>query len=119
MDNELVLSVDKGLEATLKNSHASFIQMSRKDFLSIQQRFIRMQSMVYKSEELELTCGESQVTYHSLCYIRTKNKPTQCYAASTTFRVPPSEFLGVRKNARFYNGLSPIKANSLKNRVHY
>ena len=31
----------------------------------MQQRFIRMRSMVYKSEELELTCGESQVSYHS------------------------------------------------------
>ena len=42
--------------------------MSRKDFLSLQQRFIRMRSMVYKNKELELTCGESRVTYHSLCY---------------------------------------------------
>ena len=90
----MVPSVAKRLEATLKNSHASFIQISRKDFLSIQQRFIRMRSMVYKSEELELTCGESQVTFYSLCYIITKKKPTQYYAASTTFRVPPSEFMG-------------------------
>ena len=119
MDNELVPSVDKGSEATLKNSHASFIQISRKDFLSIQQHFIRMRSIVYKTEELELTCGESQVTYHSLCYIRTKNKPTLYYAASTTFLVPPSEFWEIKKNARFYTGLSPTKANSRRKRIHY
>ena len=53
--------------------------------------------MVYKSEELKLTCGESQVTYHSLCYKRTKNKPTQYYVASTNFRVPPLGFLGVKE----------------------
>ena len=68
MDNGLVLSVDSVLEATLKNSNASFIKISRKEFLSIQKRFIRMRSMVYKSEELELACGESEVMYHSLLY---------------------------------------------------
>ena len=114
MDNELVPSVDKGLEATLKNSHASFIQMSRKDFLSIQQRFIRTGSMVYKSEELELTCGESQVSYHSLCYIRTKNKPTQYYSASKTFRVPPSEFLGDKEERQILQWFITRKGEFLK-----
>ena len=90
MDDELVLSVDSVLETTLKNSYAT----SRKEFLSIQELFIRMRSMVCKSEELELACGESEVRYRSLCYIRAKNKPTRYYVASTTFRVTPSEFLG-------------------------
>ena len=111
MDNELVPSVDKGLETTLKNSHASFIQMSRKDFLSIQQRFIRM---VYKSEKLELTCGESQVSYHSLCYIRTKNKPTQYYAARTTFPVPPSKFLGDKEERQILQWFITHKGAFLK-----
>ena len=30
----------------------------------------------------------------SFCYIRTKDKPTQYYAARTTFPFPPLEFLG-------------------------
>ena len=94
MNNEPVLSVDSVLETTLKNNNASFIKMSRKEFLSIQEVFIRMRSMVYKSEELGLACGESEVTYNSLCYIKAKNKPTQYYAACTTFRIPTSEFLG-------------------------
>ena len=104
MTNSYRQLISKGLEATLKNIHASFIQISRKEFLS-SQRFIRMRSMVYKSEELELTCRESQVKCHSLCYVRTKNKPKLYYAASTTFRIPPSEL------ERFYTGLAPIKAN--------
>ena len=114
MDNELVPSVDKGLEATLKNSHASFIQISRKDFLSIQQRFIRMRSMVYKNAELELTCGESQVSYHSLCYIRNTNKPTQYYATSTTFPVPPSEFLGDKEERQILQWFITHKGKFLK-----
>ena len=61
MDNELVLSVDSVLETTLKNNNALFIKMSRKKFLSIQGLFIRLRSMAYKSQELELACGESEV----------------------------------------------------------
>ena len=61
MFNELLLSgtCNSVLETTLKNNNASFIKMSRKESLSIQELFIRMRSMVYKSEELELACGES------------------------------------------------------------
>ena len=77
LDNGLVLLVDSVLEATLKNSNASFKNISRKEFLSIQRRFICMLSMVYKSEELEFACGEIEVTYHSLSYVRANNKPTQ------------------------------------------
>ena len=65
MDDELVLSVDSVLKTTLKNSNATFIKMSRKEFPSIQELFVRMWSMVY----------------------------------------------------RFFNGLSPIKANSCENRI--
>lgn len=114
MDNGLVLSVDSVLEATLKNSNASFIKISRKEFLSIQKRFIRMRSMVYKSEELELACGESEVMYHSLCYIRANNKPTQYYAASTTFRVPPSEVLGDKEKCQILQWFITHKGKFLR-----
>ena len=59
-----------------------------------------MRSMVYKSQELELACGESEVTYYSLCYIGAKNKPMQYYATCTTFRVPPSEYLGGKEECQ-------------------
>jgi len=99
----------------LKNIHASFIQISRKEFLS-SQRFIRMRSMVYKSEELELTCRESQVKCHSLCYIRTKNKPKLYYAAITTFRIPPSELESqILHWFSTHKGQSPKEQNTLSN----
>lgn len=107
--------INKWLEATLKNIDASFIQISRKEFLS-SQRFIRMRSMVYKSEELELTCRESQVKSHSLCYIRTNNKPKLYYAASTTFRIPPSELEGQTLHwFSTHKGQSPKEQNTLSN----
>ena len=50
--------------------------------------------MVYKSEELELACGESEVMYHSLWYIRANNKPTQYYACKYDFPRPTVRIFG-------------------------
>lgn len=97
-----------------ENKRTFLTDMSRKEFLSIQKRFIRLRSMVYKSEELELACRESEVMYHSLCYIRANNKPTQYYAASTTFRVPPSEVLGDKEECQILQWFITHKGKFLR-----
>ena len=116
MFNELLLSVtcNSVLETTLKNNNASFIKMSRKESLSIQELFIRMRSMVCKSEELELACGESEVTYNSLYQIKAKNKPTQYYASSTTFCVPLSELLGDKEERQILQWFITHKSKFLR-----
>lgn len=114
MDDELVLSVDSVLETTLENNNALFIKISRKEFLSIEELFICMRGMVYKSEELELACGESEVRYRSLCYIRAKKKPKQYYVAITTFRIPPSEFFGDKEELKILQWFITHKSKFLR-----
>ena len=69
---------------------------------------------MYKSQELELACGESEVTYYSLCNIRAKNKPTQYYAACTTFRVPLSEFLGDKEKRQILQRFISLNGKFLR-----
>ena len=49
-----------------------------------------------------------------LCYLRTENKSTKYYAACTTFRVPPSEFLGDKEERQILQWFITHKGEFLK-----
>jgi len=93
MEATVILTVNDTLEANLQKIHAQFNQLPKEQLNAIQRPYTRVQSMIYRSSEIELCNGDSQVTYYSLCCKR-KTNGTNYFVASAKFQVPPGEFLG-------------------------
>ena len=85
-------------------------QISRKEFLLIQQRFIRMRSTPYWNWNLQRK--SSDISQSLLC--KAQNRPTQYYATRTTFRVPPSKFLQGKEERRILQWFITHKGEFLK-----
>lgn len=113
MEEILIITVNDTLEATLEKKHAQFHQLPKEQFNAIQRSFTPIRSMVYRSSEIELSTGESQVTYYSLCYKKNSNG-TQYYVASTKLLVPPSEFLGEKEELKVLQWLTKDKGKFLR-----
>lgn len=112
MEKTVILTINDTLEATLKKKHAQFHQLPKEQFNAIQQTFTPIRSMVYRTSEIELCTGESQVTYYSLCYKKNTNG-TQYYVASAKLQVPPSEFLGEKEEPKVLQWFIKDKGNFL------
>ena len=114
MGTSVILTVNDTLEENLQKNHAPFHQLPKEQFGTIQRTFTRVRSMIYRSTEVELSNGHSQVTYYSLCYKR-KTSGTTYYVASAKFQVPPSEFLGEREECKVIQWFSRDKGKFLRN----
>ena len=113
METAVILIVNDTLEANLQKIHAHFHQLPKEQFNTIQRSFSRVRSMIYRSSEVELCNGHSQVTYYSLCYKR-KSSGTTYFVASAKFQVPPSEFLGEKEEFKVIQWFSKDKGKFLR-----
>ena len=108
-----MLTVDDTLEANLQKVDAQFHQLPKEKFNDIQRSNTRVRSMIYRSTEIELCNGDSQVTYFSLCYKR-KTSGTNYFVASAKFQVPPGEFLGEEEELKLIQWFCKDKGKFLR-----
>ena len=115
MDNTFVLTLNEDFGRTLDNNHPPFKKITKQQFHAIQNNLTCLRTMVYRTEEAELTCGQSEIIFHSLCYVKRK-KETEHFEAVVAFRIPPSEFFGEKEELAVLQWLKTDKGKFLQGR---
>lgn len=106
------INLSKCLHDQFKHKHASFEEVSKEYFLQLQNDNIRRPSLIFRTEDIELPDGNSEVTFYSLVYVN--GKPTKYFVSRSVFVVPPSYFLGDKEDALIIQWLKSDKAVFLR-----
>lgn len=111
--DKAIIHLSNSLENQLQQKHAAFQEISKGKFRQLQADFERRQSLIYRTTDIELADGNSEVTFYSLVYLK-KNFRTRYFASETSFVVPPSQFLGDREENEIIQWLRKDKAAFFK-----
>ena len=97
--DETIIYLSKPLDHQLHQIHAPFEEVSQQTFHQLQTHYRGLRSLIYRSTDIELANGNSQVSFYSLSYIK-KNMRTSFFVAKSLFVVPPYMFLGDHEEAK-------------------
>lgn len=111
--DETIIYLSKPLDHQLHQIHAPFEEVSQQTFHQLQTHYRGLRSLIYRSTDIELANGNSQVSFYSLCYIK-KNMRTSFFVAKSLFVVPPYMFLGDHEEAKIVQWLTKDKASFFK-----
>ena len=111
--DKAIINLSNSLENQFQQKHAAFQEISKGKFCQLQADFERRQSLIYRTTDIELADGSSEVTFYSLVYLK-KNFRTRYFASETSFVVPPSQFLGDREENEIIQWLRKDKAAFFK-----
>jgi len=111
--DETIICLSNPLDCQLEKIHAPFKEVSRETFGDLQCHLKRLRSMVYRTTDIELPNGDSEVTFYSLCYIK-RNLGTRYFMMKSVFVVLPDEFLADNEEAKIIQWLTKNKASFFK-----
>ena len=107
--DKIIMNLSKPLYYQLEHEHAPFQEISKDTFLQVQTDYIKLRSLIYRTTDIELADGNSEVTFYSLAYLKRKGRTTY-FASKAVFLVPPSQFLGDREEDMIIQWLKKDKA---------
>ena len=90
--------------------HVPFQEVSKEEFVRLKKNCERRRSLIYRTTDIELADGNSEVTFYSLSYIE-RSLRTRYFVSRSVFVVPPSNFLGDSEEERILQWLIKDKVS--------
>lgn len=111
---KVTVDLSKPIDYQLRRIQAPFFEISKEQFQEYQRNAEKkLRSLIYRTADIELANGNSEVTFYNLCY--TKEKPkTRYFLSVTTFTIPPWNFLGDEEEIKIIRCLSGDKGRFLR-----
>lgn len=109
------IHLSKPIHCQLDNAQATFKEVSKEKFFHLQSVCTRLTCLIYRTMDNELPNGDSEVTFYSLCYIKTYLKTTY-FVSETLFVVPPWAFLGDNEERKIIHWLKKNRASFFRQR---
>lgn len=108
MDNKTI-TLSSTFLRNLQKTHSSFDEVSKQQFQEIQLQCQRLPSLIYRTTDIELSNGDSEVHFYNLAYVN-RNFETSYFKSETVFVVPPTMFLGDKEEMTIVKWLKAEKA---------